>query len=328
MGKTDATDSADPPDPIFVVVQWSSSEPKFSKISLEASASSWTLAKFKAHAAAVLQVEHLQLPDFNEDMDEMTLSDLSIGLTNVPILLDLAGAEPTLAVPAAATAPEDEEEEAEAAVAEASEASAAVPKAVPKGPPSFATRKALEDASEVKDGWLFLSGQLAASSLDCLQRLGISHVMNCCERIPCKFKGRLKYKVIPVMDTNSSDIRVYIPDAVAFIDEVLAAKGKVLVHCMVGASRSVSLVLAWLVAQCKLPLKQAFQLVRSKRHQARPNRSFCEQLMDFEEETLPVWQISFTSEPDCRMFQWSSFPELIMSGKIDRTPSYLAGKIH
>ena len=40
----------------------------------------------------------------------MTLSDLSIGLTNVPILLDLAGAEPTLAVPAAATAPEDEEE--------------------------------------------------------------------------------------------------------------------------------------------------------------------------------------------------------------------------
>ena len=43
----------------------------------------------------------------------MTLSELSIGLTNVPILLDLAGSEPTLAVPAAATAPEDEEEEEE-----------------------------------------------------------------------------------------------------------------------------------------------------------------------------------------------------------------------
>lgn len=74
MGKTDATDSADPPDPIFVVVQWSSSEPKFSKISLEASASSWTLAKFKAHAAAVLQVEHLQLPDFNEEGLDRTKS--------------------------------------------------------------------------------------------------------------------------------------------------------------------------------------------------------------------------------------------------------------
>ena len=66
-----------------------------------------------------------------------------------------------------------------------------------------------------------------------------------------------------MMDTKSSDIRVHIPDACAFIDEVLKAKGKVLVHCMVGASRSVSLVLAWLVAECKLPLKQAFQLVRS-----------------------------------------------------------------
>jgi hypothetical protein len=81
MGKTDATDSADPPaDPIFVVVQWSSSdgEPKFSKISLEASASSWTLAKFKAHAAAVLQVEHLQLPDFNEEGLDRTKSQPSI----------------------------------------------------------------------------------------------------------------------------------------------------------------------------------------------------------------------------------------------------------
>ena len=79
MGKTAAADSADPSeDPIFVVVQWSGSdgEPKFSKISLDASARSWTLAKFKAHAAAVLQVEHLQLPDFNEE-----------GLDRIPLLL-------------------------------------------------------------------------------------------------------------------------------------------------------------------------------------------------------------------------------------------------
>lgn len=275
MGKTaDAEAPSEPPsgsadaDAIFVVLQWTGSdgESKFSKISLDGSAKSWTLSKLKAHAAGFLQVEHLQLPDFNEDMDEMTLTDLSIGLTNIPIFCDLGGAPPSAAPAGDTTPPEDEPEAAEAAEAEAgaeAEAEAGTVKAVvPKGPPSFATKKALEDASEVKDGWLFLSGQLAASNLDCLRRLGITHVLNCCERIPCKFKGRLQYKVIPVMDTKSSDIRGYIPEAVAFIDEVLAAKGKVLVHCMVGASRSVSLVLAWLVAHCKLPLKQAFQLVR------------------------------------------------------------------
>eukprot|EP00434_Breviolum_minutum_P029090 symbB.v1.2.025730.t1/scaffold2516.1/size77141/5 len=280
-------DEADLPETIFVVVQWNSDgDSKFLKISLDASAKSWTLKHFKDHVAQLFAVKDLQLPDFNEEMDEMTLNDLSIGQSNVPILLDLAeGATPATVGTAGplTEAPVVVEEESEAApeveVAD-------VGPAVPKGPPSFATKKALEDASEVKDGWLFLSGQLAASNLGCLQRLGITHVLNCCERIPCKFKGRLKYKVIPVMDTKSSDIRAYIPDAVEFIDEVLAGNGKVLVHCMVGASRSVSLVLAWLVAHCRIPLKQAFQLVRSKRHQARPNRSFCEQLMNFEEETL------------------------------------------
>ena len=254
-------DEEDLPETIFVVVQWNSDgDSKFLKISLDASAKSWTLKHFKDHVAQLLAVKDLQLPDFNEEMDEMTLSDLSIGQSNVPILLDLGEGATPATVPAALTeAPVVVEEESEAVP----EVEVADIVAVPKGPPSFATKKALEDASEVKDGWLFLSGQLAASNLGCLQRLGITHVLNCCERIPCKFKGRLKYKVIPVMDTKSSDIRAYIPDAVEFIDEVFAGNGKVLVHCMVGASRSVSLVLAWLVAHCRLPLKQAFQLVRS-----------------------------------------------------------------
>ena len=151
MGKTDAVDAPDPPDPVVVVVQWlgSDGQPKFSKMSLDSDAKSWTLNKFRTNVAGVLHVDHLQLPDFNDDMDEMTLSDLSIGITNVPILLDLAGAQPTSEVPAAAEAPEDEAEEAEAAAA---------PKEAPKGPPSFAARKALEDASEVKDGcWVVVS---------------------------------------------------------------------------------------------------------------------------------------------------------------------------
>ena len=60
---------------------------------------------------------------------------------------------------------------------------------------------------------------------------------------------------------QGSDIREFIPEALAFIDEVVANGGKILVHCMVGASRSVALVLAWLVARCRMPLKQVLQTV-------------------------------------------------------------------
>eukprot|EP00439_Symbiodinium_sp_Y106_P004245 s171_g1.t1 len=229
-------------------------------------ASTTTLAEFKAHCARVLQVELVDCPDFNDEMDHQQLCELGIGLSEVPVLLDLgppqleARSEPHQP-PSATAAPR-------------------------KGRAPLAVRQAVEDASDIREGWLFLGGQMAASSLDSLQQIGITHILNCCERVPCKFRSRITYKTVAVMDTKSSDIREFIAEALSFIDDVVAAGGKVLVHCMVGASRSVALVLAWLVARCQMPLKQAFQEVRSKRHQARPNRSFCEQLMEFEKDTL------------------------------------------
>ena len=52
----------------------------------------------------------------------------------------------------------------------------------------LAVRQAVADASDIREGWLFLGGQMAASSLDGLQQIGITHVLNCCERVPCKFR--------------------------------------------------------------------------------------------------------------------------------------------
>ncbi|CAE7738324.1 DSPTP1B [Symbiodinium necroappetens] len=229
-------------------------------------ASTTTLADFKAHCARMLQVELVHCPDFNDEMDTQQLCELGIGLSEVPVLLDLGA--PRL--------------EAKSKPSESPPATAAPRKR--RAP--LAVRQAVADASDIREGWLFLGGQMAASSLDGLQQIGITHILNCCERVPCKFRPRITYKTVAVMDTKSSDIREFIPEALTFIDDVVAAGGKILVHCMVGASRSVALVLAWLVSRCQMPLKQAFQEVRSKRHQARPNRSFCEQLMEFEKDTL------------------------------------------
>ncbi|CAE7366367.1 DSPTP1B [Symbiodinium natans] len=229
-----------------------------------------TLSEFKAQCAQMLKVRLVHCPDFNDDMDSQQLRELGIGLSDVPVLLELGP-------------PVDPSEACEPAAS-----AKAVGMSTRKVRAPLAVRQAVADASDIREGWLFLGGQLAASSLEGLQQLGITHIMNCCERVPCKFRSRITYKVVAVMDTKSSDIREFIPEALAFIDEVVANGGKILVHCMVGASRSVALVLAWLVARCRMPLKQAFQEVRAKRHQARPNRSFCEQLMQFE-KVIATW---------------------------------------
>ncbi|CAE7040407.1 DUSP19 [Symbiodinium sp. CCMP2592] len=52
-------------------------------------ASTTTLAEFKAQCARVLQVELVHCPDFNDDMDHQQLCELGIGLSEVPVLLDL-----------------------------------------------------------------------------------------------------------------------------------------------------------------------------------------------------------------------------------------------
>lgn len=157
---------------------------------------------------------------------------------------------------------------------------------VVKSSHSFAEKQALKDCSEVKDGWLFLGGNLSAGNLVVLRDLGITHILNCCDRVPCKFKSSITYQVVSVFDTKGSDITVHFPDALAFIDAAHATGGGVLVHCMVGASRSTSIVLAWLISRCKMPLGEAFRHTRARRSVARPNRAFCLQLIEYEESVL------------------------------------------
>jgi hypothetical protein len=56
----------------------------------------------------------------------------------------------------------------------------------------------------------------------------------------------------------------------------------ILVHCMVGASRSSTVVIAYLMWAYRWTYEQAYKYVLSKRHIARPNEGFDQQLKLFE----------------------------------------------
>lgn len=61
-------------------------------------------------------------------------------------------------------------------------------------------------------------------------------------------------------------------------------KKRVLVHCIQGISRSVSMVIAYLITKEGFNLKDAYQLVKSKRFLARPNKGFLNQLIILEKK--------------------------------------------
>ncbi|CAE8590196.1 unnamed protein product [Polarella glacialis] len=269
-----------------------------------------SLAEFKLLCSSQLGVPSVLCLDYNEDMNSMSLLQLGIGLSGLPFAVEapsdaeVSGAAASSARTPAATDLATAATAISTAIAKVTAATATTATATATATTTTATpasaanaglsssarpmaeRQALKDASEIQQGFLYLSGQMAAGSLPVLKELGVSHVLNCCDRVPCKFKKSLSYKVISVFDTKGSDIRAHFAEALEFIDAAKAAGGAVLVHCMVGASRSTSIVLAWLVSRCKIPLQAAFRDVRIRRSVARPNRAFCEQLMEFEREVL------------------------------------------
>lgn len=83
--------------------------------------------------------------------------------------------------------------------------------------------------------------------------------------------------LIEADDNPNYDMSKYFDKAVEFITENLKTTN-VLVHCAAGISRSVCLVIAYLIKVHKMTPEAALAKVREKRPWAGPNQGFTQQL--------------------------------------------------
>lgn len=162
----------------------------------------------------------------------------------------------------------------------------------------FSREEKFEDISTILDD-LFLSSRPPQSCLRSVtQNPGITHVLDITHaqsqdtplRISETGWGKLKnvtYLNIPIYDLESVDLIGQLDRAFAFIDEGRSAKGKVLVHCEVGMSRSASVVIGYLIhSNTCSSLIQAYDVVKTARMIISPNFGFCEQLSAYESKKL------------------------------------------
>jgi len=149
----------------------------------------------------------------------------------------------------------------------------------------------LNEISEIEENRLYLSGSMPVTKKN-LNKLGITAIIcainedeerqNFGQQPHQNQFSHLRTMYVRLVDTPSSDLSAYFRSATSFIDNELRNGGKVLVHCVAGVSRSVSLILAYLIRFGGYSSLDAFLMVRSKRSIARPNDGFCMQLMDYE----------------------------------------------
>ncbi|KAG0248292.1 hypothetical protein BGZ95_008122, partial [Linnemannia exigua] len=112
-----------------------------------------------------------------------------------------------------------------------------------------------------------------------MKELGISHIIQVTDIPTPRFPGEFVYKVIPVPDMDETNLIKHFPDTYTFIHNALESGRKVLVHCMAGASRSVTIVCAYLMREQKMSAADALKHVQSLRQVAEPNDGFMTQLL-------------------------------------------------
>jgi len=117
--------------------------------------------------------------------------------------------------------------------------------------------------------WLYIGDGSDARDRNLIESLGITHIINCVSHaLPCPWKDIQYYKMTlkSITQTISKEEMKPIVD---FIDKAREEGGKVLVHCHEGKERSPSVVIAYLCEK-GMPLKEAYELVKSKRPIIKP----------------------------------------------------------
>ncbi|XP_074565121.1 protein-tyrosine-phosphatase MKP1-like [Curcuma longa] len=145
------------------------------------------------------------------------------------------------------------------------------------------------DISRVDDH-VYLGGDAAARDRAALRRHGITHVLNCAgAACPDHFRGELEYSTLWLRDSPAEDLAPVLYDAFDFLERARAApRGRALVHCRRGASRSAALVVAYLMWRRALTFDDALRAVRVARPSADPNLGFAAQLLRCQRRVLAL----------------------------------------
>lgn len=83
-------------------------------------------------------------------------------------------------------------------------------------------------------------------------------------------------------DTHNQNLSQYFSVCNDFIHSARLRNGKILIHCLAGISRSVTIVVAYIMSVTDYGWKDSLKVVRAGRNVANPNLSFQSQLQDFE----------------------------------------------
>ena len=133
---------------------------------------------------------------------------------------------------------------------------------------------------------VYVGSSFDASNRNALHKHNITHVVNVTNHLPHFFEEELVYLRIALGDTVVDHLCMHEFDrAICFMNAAVRSGGRVLVHCMMGRSRSVALICYYMYVFHKMSIHAAYQLVRQRRECVNINMNFYNKLQKY---TAPV----------------------------------------
>ncbi|KAH9482170.1 Dual specificity protein phosphatase 22-A [Psilocybe cubensis] len=142
------------------------------------------------------------------------------------------------------------------------------------------TRNAPASLSEVLKDQLYVGNLSAALSVEQRKKHGITHILSVCPEYPTTGATQ-DHLNISIEDSEYADLLIHLPETCRFIDDALRKGGRVLVHCVMGISRSPAVVAAYLMKTRGYLAPEAITFVRQRRPQVHLNYGFAVQLDTF-----------------------------------------------
>lgn len=121
----------------------------------------------------------------------------------------------------------------------------------------------------------------SANQYEHLKNEGITHIISCVLGVVPSYPNDFNYLSVEAIDNENQNLIDRFEECVNFIEKAVQENGKVLIHCVCGVSRSVSVGIAYLIYKEKMKPEDALKLIKSKREIAEPNPNFMEQLKIF-----------------------------------------------
>lgn len=139
------------------------------------------------------------------------------------------------------------------------------------------------EANHITDN-IWLGSFASACDREALKKRNITRIITAAYDVGAVFPRdtEIIYLNIPVIDDPSEEIAKHFDKAVDFIEESIAAGRGVLVHCIMGVSRSSTLLCAYLMKKRLMTLMMAVEFIKAKRPKAEPNEGFLRQLLEYE----------------------------------------------